>query len=134
MANFTLTVTENTQRGVSQATIGFISWSPYPQVKNKKTELINRIGSEETLTQTLYKSSSPIGGMATQFLANSNITDIRALQDTMNSMVGVECSLTDALNNGVYNRLVITDLTTRIKKAADGWLLICEFTQHLRKE
>jgi hypothetical protein len=131
MSNFTLT--ENTQRGVAQATINFISWSPYPQIRNRKTELINRIGSTETITQTLYESSTPTGGMAVTYVNEVSPASIKALQATLNGMVGVESTLTDNLNTMSYEKLVITDLTTRIKKANMGWLLIAEFSQHIRK-
>lgn len=132
MANFRLETT-NTGRGAPNSSIDFISWSPYPQGTNKKTELINRIGSTETLIQTLYESSTPTRGVAISFLYNSNITAILALQATMNSTVGVECKLTDSINNATYNKLVITDLTNRIKKVnVSDWMLICEFTQMIR--
>ena len=128
--------TTNTGRNAKNKSIEFISWSPYPQVTNMKTELINRIGSTSTLVQTLYHSSSPTRGMAIAYLPNSNITAIWDLQKTINDMVGIDCKLTDGINNGMYEKVVITELTTTIKKvnADSSWLLICEFTQMLRMQ
>ena len=131
---FKLETTNATSRTSSNKSIEFISWTPYPQVTNKKTELVNRIGAKETIVQTLFESSTPTRGQAIAYLPNSNITAIRELQDTINSMVGVDLKLTDSINNGTYEKLVITDLNTQIKKvnSDSSWLLICEFTQFLR--
>ena len=131
---FKLETTNSTSKTSLNKSIEFISWTPYPQVTNKKTELVNRIGAKETIVQTLYESSTPTRGQAIAYLPNSNITAIRELQDTINAMVGVDCKLTDSINNGTYEKLVITDLNTQIKKVNSGssWLLICEFTQFLR--
>jgi hypothetical protein len=131
---FKLQTTNATSRTSSNKSIEFISWTPYPQVTNKKTELVNRIGAKETIVQTLFESSTPTRGQAIAYLPNSNITAIRELQDTINSMVGVDLKLTDSINNGTYEKLVITDLNTQIKKvnSDSSWLLICEFTQFLR--
>lgn len=133
MANFTLVATENVTRGAKAATSDFHSWSPYPQPTNKKTELINRLGAIETLTQQLYDSSVPITAMAINFFAGDNTANLLAAQTNINSMVGIACTLTDNINTLSFKNLVITDLTTRIKKVGGGWLLICEFTQHIRK-
>lgn len=133
MANFTLTVTQTSVPPVTIGALGFISWSPYPQWTNKKTELVNRLGSEETITQVLYSSSMPIAGTAVAYIAGDTPTSIIDLNISVNKINGLECKLIDSINNITIENLVITDLVTRLKKVAGGWLLIAEFTQHIRK-
>lgn len=122
----------NTGRGLTN--LEFISWSAYPQPIIKKTELINRIGSSETIIQTLFSSSSPTPASAVLFKVDSDIDNMRELEKFMAKMVGVDCKLTDSINTAEYKPLVITDLATKIKKVGGGWLLIAEFNQFLRVE
>jgi hypothetical protein len=133
MANFTVTVTQIAVPPLNIGELGFISWSPYPQISNKKTEIVNRLGSEETITQLLFSSSMPIAGTAVNYLAGAAPKDIQAFNVLVNKINGLECKLVDSINNITIENLVVTDLVTRIKKVAGGWLLVAEFTQHIRK-
>jgi hypothetical protein len=130
--NFTLTRQSSKDKKEKKKinVLQFISWSPYPQLHNKKTELINRIGSNETIVQTLYESSTPSMGMSTYFA--TTYSDVLEKATALSSFIGSQLQLKDNINNITYDNLVITDLSTTIKKVANGWLLIASFAQHIR--
>lgn len=135
MANFTFTpnASKIKDKKTKKATpCNFISWSPYPQVMNKKTELVNRIGSYSTIIQDLFHSSSP--SSATTVFFDATHATVVAAQEAITAAVGQEGTLVDNINSITYENVVIVDLATQIKKVQGGWLLICQFTQLVKKE
>jgi hypothetical protein len=135
-ANFVLTSGSSggTSSNNNNVTLNFISWTPYPQNSNVKTELVNRLGSKETIVQKLYTSSNPVQGTAIMFFLDGQPDDFEPKIKELNSVVGKDCKLKDNINDIQYDKLVITDLMIQPKKVGNGWLLICGFTQFLRTE
>lgn len=125
MKNFTIST-----MSAPTVSITFNSWSPYPQLLNKKLELINRIGSSETIVQSLYTSSIPTQAMSVSFFAT--IGEVQAANIAMNRLPGIELKLVDAINQITITKLVISDLVTKVKKVAGGWILISEFSQFIK--